>query len=326
MPPDAGRASGPDATSRRADGATAVSGTPGGEAIARRRASRSLWAACEALLTAASEPRAVNRALDALRVAFECDGVAIHALGPEGAMEPLCARGEWRVAPGDLRDCVSVPLMRGAERVGALELLARPGQHWRPAQIGLVRTASGALGAALGVRLELQRLRHQPGRDGVTGLPDARAFHARLHEELARARRHGLPLAVVMVDIDRFAALNSRYGRAVGDAVLAETALLLRLTLRETDVLARLGGDRFGIVLPECDVPAAARCAERVRRIVEEHEFARVGRVSASAGVAVSPRDGMELVEIMNRLDHAIAIAKKSGRRRVAVAGQTHTH
>jgi diguanylate cyclase (GGDEF)-like protein len=307
-------------TGRRADPAA------GGAQPERRRASRSLWAACEALLGASAEPRAVNRALDALCEAFECDGVALHALGPSGEIEPWCARGIWRNAPGDLRHCVTVPLLHGQERVGKLDLMGRPGQRWRPSQIGLVRTASGALGAALGSRLELERLRHQPGRDPVTGLPDARALQIRLGEELARARRHGLPLSVVMVDIDHFAAVNSRYGRTVGDAALAEAALLLKLTLRESDVLARLGGDRFGIVLPETEVPAALRCAERVRRAIEEHAFARIGRLSASAGLASSPRDGLEAVELMSRLDQALAIAKKSGRRRVGLTEQAHTH
>jgi diguanylate cyclase (GGDEF)-like protein len=295
-------------------------------ALERRRASRSLWAACEALLGASAEPEAVNRALDALCEAFECEGAALHALGPGGAVEPWCARGAWGHAHGDLRHCVSVPLFHGRQRVGTLDLMGRPAQRWRPSQIGLVRAASGALGASLGVRLELQRLRNQPGRDPVTGLPDAGAFHARLGEELARARRHGLPLAAVVVDIDHFAAINARFGRDAGDAVLAEAALLLRLTLRESDVLARLGGDRFGAVLPETDAPAALRCAERVRRSLEEHRFARAGRLSASAGVASSPRDGVELVEIMNQLDHALAVARKSGRRRVGRSERNHTH
>jgi diguanylate cyclase (GGDEF)-like protein len=294
--------------------------------LERRRASRALWAACEALLGAAADPRALTRALDALRDAFECDAVALHALSPRGVIEPWCARGPWRVSPGELRDCVSVPLFRGSDRVGTLDLLARPGRRWRPLQLGLVRTASGALGAALGTRLELERLRHQPGRDPVTGLPDARAFQRRLAEELARATRHGLPMGVVLVDLDRFAALNARFGRTVGDAVLSEAALLLKLTLRESDVLARLGGDRYGILLPETDAQAALRCAERVRRSLEEHAFARIGRLSASAGVASSPRDGVEPLELMQRIDQAIAIAKKSGRRRVARHAPAHTH
>jgi diguanylate cyclase (GGDEF)-like protein len=292
---------------------------------ARRRASRSLWSACEALLSSA-EPRRVNEALDALRAAFECDGVALHVIGPDGTVEPWCARGAWRTRPGDLRDCVSVPLMQGSERVGTLDLMGRAGGRWRPSQLGLIRTAAGALGAALGARIELERLRRRPGRDAITGLPDGSAFHARFQEELSRARRHGFPLAVVTVDLDHFGALNAKLGRATGDAVLAEAALVLKLTLRESDVLARLGGDGFGILLPETDAGPALRCADRLRRALEEHRFARAGHITASAGVATSPRDGIETVELLDRAESALGIAKKSGRRRVMASGQAHTH
>ena len=298
----------------------------GGAQVERRRASRSLWAACEALLSATADPHSLHRALDQLRHAFECDGVALHVIGPRGAIEPWCARGLWRTERGDLRDCMSVPLFSGTEHIGTLDLLARPGQRWRPVQLGLIRTASGALGAALGARLELQRLRHQPGRDAVTGLPDARAFHARLAEELNRARRHGLPLGVITLDVDHFAALNARYGREVGDQVLAEVALVLKITLRDSDILARLGGDTFAVLLPEADGAPARRCADRLCRTLEEHAFPRVGRLSASAGVAASPRDGLEALELMDGVDRALTIAKKSGRHRVVAAagGQTH--
>lgn len=292
----------------------------------RRRASSSLWTACEALLSASGDSRAVQRALDRLREAFDCDGVALHAVGPTGEIEPWCARGRWRTAPGDLRDCVSVPLLRGAERVGTLDLRARQNQRWRPEQLALVRTAAGALGAALGARIELQRLRHQPGRDAVTGLADARAFHARLGEEVARARRHGVPLAVVQLDLDHFTGLNQRFGRNVGDQTLEEVALVLKLALRETDVIARLGGDGFAVVLPETDAPMARRCAVRLCRAVEEHGFARVGRLSASAGVAACPRDAGDALELMQVADRALAVAKKSGRRRVAGAAAANTH
>ncbi|OGF16532.1 MAG: hypothetical protein A2W00_13260 [Candidatus Eisenbacteria bacterium RBG_16_71_46] len=314
---------------RRADGADARDVAPEDTRIAapsRRRASRALWAACEALLATPAGPRELDRALAALLEAFECDGVALHAIGASGEIEPWCARGEWRTDPGRLRDCVSVPLFRGLERVGSLDLVARPGQRWRPAQLGLVRTASGALGSALGARFELERLRNQPGRDRVTGLPDARAFHTRLAEELSRARRHGLPLAVLTIDLDHFTALNERYGREAGDEVLAEAALVLTLTLRESDVLARLGGDAFAAVLPETDAGPAWRCADRVRRALEEHRFPRAGQITASAGVATCPRNGVEPLELMQALDQALAVAKKSGRRRVASAESIRTH
>jgi len=303
-----------------------VPAEPPSPGLERRRASRALWSACEALLSASVDPRSLNRALDALRRAFDCEGVALHALAPSGLIEPWCARGAWKTTAGDLRACISVPLFRGHEQVGSLDLLGRPGQRWSAAQLGLVRTASGTLGSALGACFELRRLRQQPGRDPVTGLPDARAFGARLTEELARARRHGMPLAVVTFDLDHFGALNERYGRKVGDEVLAEAALVLRLTLRESDVLARLGGDAFAALLPEADAAPARRAAERVRKALEEHHFPRVSRITASAGIATSPRDGLEAVELMNAMDNALSVAKKSGGRRIAMTESGHTH
>ncbi|MBI3539928.1 MAG: GGDEF domain-containing protein, partial [Candidatus Eisenbacteria bacterium] len=231
-----------------------------------------------------------------------------------------------RTHAGDLRACVSVPLRRGSERVGTLDLLGRPSQPFRPAQMSLIRTASGALGAALGARLELQRLRSMPGRDGLTGLPDASAFHAALDAELSRARRHGVPLGLALVDLDHFGALNARYGRPAGDAALGEIALVLRLALREADVLARIGEDQFGVILPETDLAPARRCGERLRRALEAHRFARVGRISASIGVTASPRGGLESVELLAGGDRALAMAKKAGRRRVAALVQAPVH
>lgn len=293
-------------------------------ALERRRASRSLWQACETMLSASADPRELGRALETLRRAFGCDGVALHALGPGGAIEPWCARGRWRIPAGELRDCVTMPLLRGGERVGTLDLLGRPGQRWTPAQLGLIRTASGALGAALGARFELERLRSQPGRDAVTGLPDERAFNARLAEELSRARRHGLPLAVTNVELDHFAALRERYGPEVADGVLAEASLVLKLGLRDSDILARVSAGRFAALLPETQATPAVRCADRLRRTLEGHRFARVGRVSTTAAVVTSPRDGLETIELLESVARALVVARKSGRRRVGSPSPLH--
>ena len=295
----------------------------GGE---RRRASRSLWRACEALLSAAIDRKALERALADLRAAFDCDAVVLRARGPSGELEPWQTCGDWGIPPGDLRDCLTVPLLRGSERVGTLELLARRGQRWLPAQLGLVRAASGALGSALGARFELEQLRRQPGRDPATGLPDAHAFQERLGEELARVRMHGAPLAVTVLELDRFSALARRYGAGVARAVLSEAALVLRLALRETDVLSRLPGARFAVLLPETEPIAALRVAERLRRTVEEHRFARTGRLSVSAGVSASPRDGLESVELMDRAEHALTLAVKAGRHRAVASESARVH
>jgi diguanylate cyclase (GGDEF)-like protein len=325
--PGSARVRPPSPVAPPASGPAAVRASdPHGSGGERRRASRSLWQACEALLSAAIDRKALERALAGLRAAFDCDAVVLRARGPSGEFEPWQACGDWGIRPGDLRDCLTVPLLRGSERVGTLELLARRGQHWLPAQLGLVRAASGALGSALGARFELEQLRRQPGRDPATGLPDAHAFQGRLGEELARVRMHGAPLAVAVVELDRFPALAKRYGAAVARAVLSEAALVLRLALRDTDVLARLPGARFAVLLPETEPIAALRVAERLRRTTEEHRFARAGRLGVSAGVAASPRDGIESVELMDRAERALMLAIKAGRRRAVASESARVH
>jgi diguanylate cyclase (GGDEF)-like protein len=292
----------------------------------RRAASSCLWDACEALLSTTADESALERALDALLAAFDCDGAALHARSEDGELETWCARGDWEREPGDLREAMCVPLQRGRERVGALDLLARRGQRWRPEQRSLVRTASGALGAALGARLELDRFRRQPGRDEVTGLADARAFHQRLVEEMGRAEEAGEPVAIVTLDLDHFAAVNAKFGEPAGDAVLAESAMVLKLALREGDLVARLEGDAFGVLLPDCDLAPARRLAERLRHAIEQHRFPRVGLVSVSAGVAASPRDGLDPTELLTAAERALGLAKKGGRHRTAASGPSQSH
>jgi diguanylate cyclase (GGDEF)-like protein len=297
-----------------------------GSGAERRRATRSLWQACEALLAAAIDRKALEQALADLRAAFDCDAVVLRARGPSGEFEPWQACGDWGIRPGDLRDCLTVPLLRGSERVGTLDLLARRGQHWQPAQLGLVRAASGALGSALGARFELEQLRRQPGRDPATGLPDGQAMQVRLGEELARVRLHGAPLALCVIELERFAALTKRHGATAGRGVLAEAALVLRLALRETDVLARLSGARFAVLLPETEPAAGLRVAERLRRTLEDHRFARAGKLAVSAGVSTSPGDGFESVELVERAERALALAIKAGRRRAVATETSRVH
>ena len=292
----------------------------------RRAAGGCLWDACEALLSSHADPEAPGRALQRLMRAFDCAGVALHVVGRKGDLEPWCARGDWEQAPGDLRECMGVPLLRGRTRVGALDLRARRGQRWTHEQQTLVRTASGALGAALGTRLELDQLRREPGRDPVTGLADTKGFHLRLLEEIGRAERTGAPLALVLIGLDHFGALNSRYGRPAGDAVLAETASVLKLALREGDALARLPGDVFGVLLPDCDVAPARRLCERLRRAVEHHHYPRAGQLTASAGVAGFPRTAVEGPELLQAAERALALAKKAGRRRTATSESPGLH
>src|SRR5262245_66696782 len=107
---------------------------------------------------------------------------------------------------------------------------------------------------------------------------------------MGRAEQAGQPVAIVMLDLDHFAAINDRFGEPAGDQVLAESAMVLKLALREGDFVARLAGDTFAVVLPDCDLAPARRLAERLRHALELHRFPPVGTIGGRAGGAAPPR------------------------------------
>ena len=159
----------------------------------------------------------------------------------------------------------------------------------------------------------LARLREQAGTDELTGLANLRVWNRVLDTGLARAGRSAEPLAIALLDLDRFKAINDTHGHAAGDALLRELASALEAELRPGDVLARIGGDEFGLLLPGCSSQTAAATVERLARAAPApHTF--------SAGVA--EWDGAETHQrLVERADSALYAAKFSGRDQVRTAG-----
>jgi len=140
-----------------------------------------------------------------------------------------------------------------------------------------------------------------------------------LAREQSRAERLGAPFSVCLLDIDRFKAINDRFGHAAGDAVLKEFARLMPPELRVVDVYGRFGGEEFLVVLPGTDAAGALACAERIRARSEATAYPDAGRVTVTAGVATY--GGKEPVSaLLARADHALYEGKSAGRNRV-VAG-----
>lgn len=177
--------------------------------------------------------------------------------------------------------------------------------------------------------MELEAARDKAERlarlDVLTDLPNRRAFYEVGETALRQARRYEKPLALVMLDIDRFKAINDSYGHAAGDAAIKALARVLRETVRETDVAARIGGEEFALLLPETTAAQAAALAERLRQklaairvLVERAEL----RFTASFGVAECDEQASNLDALLSRADAALYQAKQQGRDRVVAAGQ----
>lgn len=137
-----------------------------------------------------------------------------------------------------------------------------------------------------------------------------------LREEMKRAERYQIPLSLIMFDIDHFKNINDGYGHDAGDYVLVEIVRLVQQMVRDTDVMARWGGEEFMLVLPSTESEDAFCLAERIRKRIEENAFETVGNVTASFGITeYVPSDSED--ELMKRLDDALYKAKRSGRNRV---------
>ena len=157
------------------------------------------------------------------------------------------------------------------------------------------------------------RLVAQATTDQLTGLVNHRAFHERLREEAAVARRHGTPLALAVFDIDRFKQINDTLGHVGGDAVLAETARRMQSAARAGEIVARIGGDELALLMPGVDGDDAHAAAERIRRAVAATPFADAGAMTLSAGVCdLDQADAPE--ELLRLADGALYWAKAHGR------------
>lgn len=173
---------------------------------------------------------------------------------------------------------------------------------------------------------EIERLRvaleEQAIRDSLTGMFNRRYLDEMLEREIARARREGISLSLVMLDVDHFKALNDTYGHRAGDEALKAIADALRHDIRSEDVPCRYGGEEFLILLPHMPLAAAGERAEQWRQAIERIRV-RFGefelRLSASFGVAAYPNHGKTADELIHLADQALYAAKHQGRNRVVV-------
>lgn len=182
-------------------------------------------------------------------------------------------------------------------------------QGWHA--IGIARDISAR-------KLAEQRLEQMATTDPLTGVGNRRRFYEVLHVELSRSQRYGVPLSLILFDIDHFKRINDTYGHPVGDVVLIHLANLISENIRETDVFARMGGEEFAILAANCNLDYARQFVEKLRRLVEIHPFIEAERVTCSFGVA-EYHDKDDEESLIKRADEALYHAKNTGRNKVAV-------
>jgi len=171
--------------------------------------------------------------------------------------------------------------------------------------------------------IEHQRLHEKYVRsareDYLTGLHNRRQISESLSNEIHRCNRYGKTFSLIMLDIDDFKQTNDRFGHLAGDALLQQIADLLREETRASDLIGRWGGEEFLIVCPETDVQGASSLANKIRGRLQGSDFGRIGRKTASLGVAgFEPSDDIE--SIVRRADDALYWAKQAGKNRVKIA------
>ena len=161
--------------------------------------------------------------------------------------------------------------------------------------------------------------------DELTGMYNRRYFFERLAEYLRAARRHRLPLSLMMIDIDHFKRINDAYGHATGDSVLREVAQALRATTRREDSVCRVGGEEFLVVCPDTDLKATLHFADRLRGAVQSLRIETgrgIERITISVGVAGREADMTGMEALVAAADKALYAAKHAGRNRTCLSAK----
>jgi len=289
---------------------------------------------------------------------FEAPGWAVIAHDPEGrpivvahvGLTETLRQGVWSVSDWVLRNGVEFssadlstdprteaevfgsgigfPLICRGKVIGALVALDPMASSGAPAlEPSLVLAIRGLLepaAIALDNAVSLQRAEAQSVTDDLTGLSNSRYLNAALRREAKRASRSGRPLSLLFLDLDGFKQVNDTYGHQAGSRTLAEAAGVIRGCARETDVVARFGGDEFSLILPDTSqdgaVSVATRIRERLRAACYLTSEGLSIRLTASIGVATLPDVAASAEELLKAADTAMYRVKASGKDGIYIA------
>ena len=221
--------------------------------------------------------------------------------------------------PGS-RSVLCIPISYGDTLLGVLNVESEQELAFSTEDALVMNTLADLLATALHNSFVFQKLQQQSITDGLTSIKTRRFFWEALSSEWKRASRSGRPFSVVLVDLDKFKEVNDTYGHLEGDMVLARVGRLLEQKCRQSNVVARYGGDEFVILMPETGVEQAQILSERLRLWLATDPMLSEHHITGSFGVASFPVHGLAAEDIIRAADAGMYVSKKAGGDRVATA------
>jgi diguanylate cyclase (GGDEF)-like protein/hemerythrin-like metal-binding protein/PAS domain S-box-containing protein len=280
-------------------------------------------------------PEFYNQAIDGLEIG---DGVGScgtaaatmkRVIVTDIATHPYWAKFTQLAAQAELAACWSEPILSSKSRLlGTFALYHRQPCAPDDSDLQLIGHATNLASIAIEHHLADQELERQAHTDYLTELANRRYFMAQAEAELVRAERYHKPLSLLMLDIDHFKAVNDNHGHKTGDMVLQKLAAVLRHILREVDIIGRLGGEEFAVILPETGSDEAREAAERLRKAIEDTDIqtdtGEFLRITVSIGVGTLDKATTNIETLLKQADDALYAAKHNGRNQVQmVSGST---
>ncbi len=240
----------------------------------------------------------------------------------ESALVQTTSEGQLQgVLPGS-RSVLCIPIAYGETLLGVLNVESQKEDAFTPQDRLIMNTLADLLATALHNSFVFQKLQQQSITDGLTGIKTRRFFFEALGSELKRASRSGRPISVVLMDLDKFKAVNDTKGHLEGDLVLGRVARLLEQRCRQSNVVARYGGDEFIILMPETGVEQAQILAERLRQWVAQDPALSEHHITGSFGVGSFPVHGFSMEDIIRVADAGMYVSKHAGGDRVSTVEQ----